>query len=114
MGKGTGAAGFLRNTGDGLDTDPVFPPLGGAENAVLFVDLAVKRIFNLDQKDPVGVNTSGYFDLPPAGAVRRLASSAFSSRLESTRHISISSTGSVSGRSSLARKGISSRFAMAQ
>ena len=36
------------------------------ENAVLFVDLAVKRIFNLDQQNPVGVNTSGYFDLPPA------------------------------------------------
>ena len=66
MGKGTGAAGFLRNMGDGLDTDAVFPPLGGAENAVLFVDLAVKRIFNLDQQNPVGVNTSGYFYLPPA------------------------------------------------
>ena len=66
MGKGTGAAGFLRNMGDGLDTDPVFLPLGGAENAVLFVDLAVKRIFNLDQQNPVGVNISGQFDLPPA------------------------------------------------
>ena len=51
---------------DGLDTDPVFLPLGGAENAVLFVDLAVKRIFNLDQQNPVGVNISGQFDLPPA------------------------------------------------
>lgn len=28
IGKGTGAAVFLCNMGDGLDTDTVFPPLG--------------------------------------------------------------------------------------
>ena len=49
-----------------------------------------------------------------AGAVRRLASSAFSSRLDKIRHISTSSIGSDSGKSSLVRKGMSSRFARAQ
>lgn len=49
-----------------------------------------------------------------AGAVRRLASSAFSSRLERTRHRSISSTGRLSGRSSCTENGICSRFASAQ
>ena len=34
--------------------------------AVLFVDLAVKRIFNLDQKNPISIYIGGYFDLPPA------------------------------------------------
>lgn len=114
MGKGTCAAGFLRNMSDGLDTDPVFPPLGGAENAVLFVDLAVKRIFNLDQQNPVGVNTSGYFDLPLARCGAKACLQRIFQQVGSTRHISISSTCSVSGKSSLARKGISSRFAMAQ
>ena len=52
--------------GDGLDADPVFSPLGGAENAVLFVNLAVKRIFNLDQKNPISIYIGGYFDLPSA------------------------------------------------
>ena len=64
--KCTCAAGFFCNMGDGLNADPVFPPLRGAENAVLFVDLAVKRIFNLDQKNPISIYIGGYFDLPPA------------------------------------------------
>ena len=49
-----------------------------------------------------------------AGAVRRLASSAFSSRFERTRHRLISSTGRHSGRSSCTENGICSRFASAQ
>ena len=57
---------FFCNMGDGLDAAPVFSPLGGAENAVLFVDLAVKRIFNLDQKNPISIYIGGYFDLPSA------------------------------------------------
>ena len=45
--------------------------------------------------------------------IRRLASSAFSRRLERTRHISTSSTGSLAGRSSCRENGMFSRLASA-
>ena len=114
MGKCACTAGLFCNMLDRLDADPVFPSLGRAEEPAFFVDFTVKCVFHFDQKKPLGWTYAVIAILRRAGAVRRLASNAFSRRLDSTRHRSISSTGSTCGKSSLAQKGTPSRFARAQ
>ncbi len=74
----------------------------------------VKCVFHFDQKKPLGMDIRGDLDLAPGGCSAKAGFNAFSRRLDSTRHRSISSTGSTCGKSSLAQKGTPSRFARAQ
>lgn len=62
-GKGTGAVGFFSNMADGLDTDAVSAPFGRLEYPVFFSDFSVKSIFNLNQKQAIGVHIDLYSDL---------------------------------------------------
>lgn len=114
MGKCACTAGLFCNMLDRLDADPVFLSLRRAEEPA-FSLTSPSNAFSTSTKRSRSAWTYAVTSiLRRAGAVRRLASNAFSRRLDSTRHRSISSTGSTCGKSSLAQKGTPSRFARAQ
>lgn len=87
---------------DRLDADAVSLSFGGLKNTVLLPDFAVIGILHFDQKQPLGMQICSDLICRLSGAVRILASSAFSNKLDKTRHMLISSTGRVCGRSSFA------------
>lgn len=87
---------------DRLDADAVSLSFGGLKNTVLLPDFAVIGILHSIRSSRSACRYAVILICRLSGAVRILASSAFSNKLDKTRHMLISSTGRVCGRSSFA------------
>ena len=65
MGEGAHAAVFFRDAANGLDADAAALSLGGLKHAALFLNFSIKRVFHLNQHQPLGVHIGLHIDPPP-------------------------------------------------
>ena len=97
-----GTAIFFYGMADGFNSDSTSCTFGGLENIVFLLYFAIEGVLHMNQKQMIMVGINLHINLSAGGYCFHTCLDGVSSRLENTRHRSISSMERSAGRETIA------------